>query len=164
MSSKSVQRRGRVVVGVDDSPAARAALALAVQEAAWRGGELHVISVWSMPGGHTSHASVPGPLRDACVEEARTLADRLVQEILGSDPPAPVVVAVGEPPAARALVEASERADLVVVGSRGRGRLARLVAGSVSAEVVHDARCPVTVVPPPRHPHDRAPEDLEALP
>lgn len=138
---------GRVVVGVDDSPAARAALALAAQEAAWRGAELHVISTWSMPGGHTSHAKVPGPLRDACVEEARALAERLVGEVLGSDQPMPVVVAVGEPPAARALVEAGERADLLVVGSRSRGRLAGLVAGSVSAEVLHHARCPVTVVP-----------------
>lgn len=137
---------GRVVVGVDDSPGGRAALAFAAQEAARRGAELHVICAWSMPGGHFEHAKVPGPLRDACCEEAQTVLHRLSEEVLGPDPHLPVVLAVGEPPPARALIEASDRADLVVVGSRGRGGFAGLLLGSVSAQVVHHAHCPVTVV------------------
>lgn len=147
---------GRVVVGVDDSPGGRAALAFAAREAARRGAELHVICAWSMPGGHTGHAKVPGPLRDACLDEARAVLNRLQEEVLGADPPTPVVLAVGEPPPARALIEASEQADLVVVGSRGRGGFAGLLLGSVSAQVVHHAHCPVTVVraPQPQHADD----------
>ena len=137
---------GRVVVGVDDSPGGRAALAFAAQEAALRRAELHVICAWSMPGGHFEHAKVPGPLRDACCEEAQTVLRRLADEMLGPDPGVPVVLAVGEPPPARALIEASEQADLVVVGSRGRGGFAGLLLGSVSAQVAHHAHCPVTVV------------------
>lgn len=144
---------GRVVVGVDDSPGGRAALTFAAREAARRGAELHVICAWSMPGGHTGHAKVPGPLRDACLDEARAVLNRLQQEVLGADPGIPVVLVIGEPSPARALIEASEQADLVVVGSRGRGGFVGLLLGSVSSQVAHHARCPVTVVHGPQPPH-----------
>lgn len=146
---------GRVVVGVDDSPGGRAALAFAAEEAVRRDAELHVVCAWSMPGGHTGHAAVAGPLRDACLDEVRGLLDQLAQELLSADPGLRYVLAVGEPPPARALVEASEHAELVVVGSRGRGGFAGLLLGSVSAQVVHHAHCPVTVVRASR-PDDRS--------
>ncbi len=137
---------GRVVVGVDDSPGGRAALRYAADEAARRGAELHVICAWALPGAHTAHATVPGPLRDAVVEEAHDVLDRLATEVLGNDPDCSTVLVVGEPPPARALIEASRAADVVVVGSRGHGGFAGLLLGSVSAQVVHHAHCPVIVV------------------
>jgi len=131
---------GRVVVGVDDSPGGHAALRYAADEAARRGAELHVICVWAFPGAHTAHATVPGPLRDAVVEEAHDVLDRLATEVLGNDPDCATVLVVGEPPPARALIEANRAADVVVVGSRGLGGFAGLL--SCAAE---DTKPPASV-------------------
>jgi nucleotide-binding universal stress UspA family protein len=49
---------------------------------------------------------------------------------------------------AKALIDESEKADLIVVGSRGGGGFGALFLGSVSSQVVHHAKCPVVVVPP----------------
>ena len=147
-------------MGFDGSPASQAALRVSAQEAAWRGAELHVVCAWSMPGGHTSHARVPGPLREGCLDEARRVLDE-AGKALGPVPGCTCVFAVAEPPAARALVEASDQADLVVVGTRGRGELASMVLGSVSADVVHQARCPVLVVRVPKGPGHRPAQPFE---
>jgi nucleotide-binding universal stress UspA family protein len=56
------------------------------------------------------------------------------------------VQAVSGTPATE-LINASRDADLVVVGARGGGGLARLLMGSVSSHVVHYAACPAVVVP-----------------
>ncbi|MBW0092175.1 universal stress protein [Pseudonocardia sp. KRD-184] len=95
-----------VVVGVDDSPAGRAALRFALHDAV---------------------------RRDARVD--------------GAAPPPVAVHAVGGS-AGEALVHASRTADLLVVGSRGRGALTSAVLGSVSLHRVLYAHCPVTVVHP----------------
>jgi nucleotide-binding universal stress UspA family protein len=50
--------------------------------------------------------------------------------------------------AASAILDATDGADLVVVGSRGRGGFAGMLLGSVSHQVAHHAPCPVVVVPP----------------
>jgi nucleotide-binding universal stress UspA family protein len=69
-------------------------------------------------------------------------------EVLGPSPSQSVVLAVAEPPPARALLDASKSADLVVVGRRGHGALTGLLLGSVCTELLHHAHCPVTIVPP----------------
>ena len=71
----------------------------------------------------------------------RSLAPR------GAPPDAPVTVRALTGTAADELINASEDADLLVVGARGAGGFARLVLGSVSTQVTHHALCPVVVVP-----------------
>jgi nucleotide-binding universal stress UspA family protein len=133
---------------VDDSRGGRAVLRFAAEEAELRKAELHIVCAWSLLPSHTGHGAYCGPLRDAVVEEAQSILDNLACEVLGTEPSISYVLAVGEPPPAGALVGASQYADLVVVGSRGRGGFAGLLLGSVSAQVVHHAHCPVVAVRP----------------
>lgn len=137
-----------IVVGVDGSAAGRVALAWAADEAAMR--EARVIALHAWEPVLTSGATRGAYYRP---EQGDAIAEAVLDEALdGLELPAGVVVdrrAVrGDP--SHALHEASEGADLVVVGSRRRGALDRIVLGSVSTKVVHHARCPVVVVPTER--------------
>lgn len=133
-----------VVVGVDGSPTGEAALAFAYDAAASRGVPLVAVHAWS-----GSVADVPvAALIDADAverEELQVLAERLagwtqkypdvvVQRLVPRSHPVP------------ALVECTNDAQLLVVGSRGRGGLAGLLLGSVSQGVLHRSHCPVAVV------------------
>lgn len=140
------ERRPRIVVGVDGSIGARVALAWALEEARLRGAELDVVHSWEYLGVVTvGYVAVdPRQMEDA----ARLLLGRVVEEV-GAAKDRDVHPVLVEGPAARSLLDASEGADLLVVGSRGRGGFAGLLLGSVSRQVTHHAHCPVVVVPTP---------------
>lgn len=116
----------RVVVGVDGSPASRAALDWAVGLAGLCGAEVIVV-------------------------HARGLLDRLHEGATAPAPPAATrwVERDGNP--VEVLLEAAEheRADLVVVGSRGLGGYPELLLGSTSTQVAQHAPCPVVIIPAP---------------
>jgi len=135
---------GAVVVGVDGSPVSEAALAFAFDAAAARGVDLVVVHAWSPTAIDEELASLVE--WDASAESA-VLAERLAgwgQKY----PQVAVRRTVVRDGAVRALVTASAGAQLVVVGSRGRGNAAGLLLGSVSHGVLHGAHCPVAVVRP----------------
>lgn len=121
---------GHIVVGVDGSPEAASALAWAASEARLRGAELVACSVIEPRHGHA----------DAVSDSAVTPAS---EESTGGYP-ATALTRHGEP--AVELLAACQDGDLLVVGSRGRGRLAGTLLGSVSRACVTHARCPVVVV------------------
>lgn len=141
---------GRIVVGVDDSEPAAAALRWAVDEAVLRGAALEVVHAWAPPVSALPFgATLVVPVDEAAVDAAaRTELDQMVAAALADvDEPRPdvqVTVLPGAP--AVTLVEVSENADLLVVGSHGRSGLGRLVLGSVAMACVHHAHCPVVVV------------------
>ena len=77
---------------------------------------------------------------------AEQMLREAVERVRSDHPAVNVETAVVEGPPAQVLVDMSADADLLVVGSRGRGGFSELLLGSVSQQCVHHARCPVTVV------------------
>lgn len=145
-----VEIDGGVLVGDDGSPVSRAAVMWAAQDAARRGVILHVLRAWSMTSFPRLSTWAPGyvpGLPDWTAAVVDALAARCT-DLLGGTVGVDFEVHAVHAPAARALIEASQSADLVVVGTRGRGGFVGLVLGSVAEQVVRHAHCPVTVVRP----------------
>ncbi len=135
---------GPVVVGVDGSPVSEDALAFAFDAAATRRVPLVAVRCYEPPVFYPDSAIVVD-WEAVHTEEQEVLAERLAG--WGErypDVPVERVVVQGVP--AAVLVEQSETAQLVVVGSHGHGSLAGLILGSVSRAVLHRAHCPVAVV------------------
>lgn len=140
--------RAPVLVGIDGSPASELATAIAFDEASRRGVGLVALHAWM----DLRVADVKEPFQDGnwdaqLSEEEETLAERLAGwQGRYRDVDIHRRIEIGDP--ARWLVEASERAQLVVVGNHGRGRLAGRLLGSVGAAVVNRAEVPVIVARP----------------
>ena len=138
---------GRVVVGVDGSDHAARALRWAIDEALRRGAPLEVVHAWHYPyiGVEVGFTATPSVL-EAAEKVARQILDdaAAVASDAGVDG---VERSLVSGPAAGALLDAAKGADVLVVGSRGRGGFAGLLLGSVSQQVAHHAPCPVVIVP-----------------
>ena len=157
MSGGAEDRAGDkvVVVGVDGSEAGRRALKWGFREAQLRGLRLRAIGVVQL---HLVALSVPGyPYADETYINELVAATReeVASEVAAVKADFPEVEAeveavLGTP--AETLVEASEGAELLVVGSRGRGGFSGLLLGSVSQQVVSHAHVPVLVVRPAARP------------
>ncbi|RCV48742.1 universal stress protein [Marinitenerispora sediminis] len=146
---------GRVVVGVDGSAAARAAAEWAFEEAALRSSVLRAVAVRGSAS-HGVFASLetpePGPgtpEERAAQEEARRELSESVAGLRDRHPQVPVETEVAAGHAARTLTAESRGADLVVLGSRGRGGFAGMLLGSVSQTVLTHSACPVAVLHAP---------------
>ncbi|MFI7469768.1 universal stress protein [Nonomuraea sp. NPDC049646] len=140
-------RHDLVVAGDDGSAASREAMAYAVEQARARRARLHVVYAWEAPAVSPYWAAYSHLLADSFEEEARAAQARV--NPCRSENPDVVITdeqVRGHPVAA--LTEAAAAADLVVVGSRGRGGFSSAVLGSVSHGVLHHAACPVAVVRP----------------
>ncbi len=134
-----------IVVGVDGSENARRALSWAVGEAQLRDAELVAVFAWQFPLIGTPGAFDPDELEQ---EAKRFLNGQLAQV----DPPADVritaLVAQGDPTASLLAACEHTRADLLVLGSRGREGFVGLLLGSVGQQCASYAPCPVLIVKP----------------
>jgi nucleotide-binding universal stress UspA family protein len=143
----AVASENRVVVAVDVGDMPSEVLDLAAAEAEVRGARLHMVHgsfhVSEAASGPAAIAAqfegLDDAARAAMEEEASRLRDRC--------PRLDIDVQAERARPASLLVDASHRAALLVTGSHGRTGLRRLILGSVSAEVLHTAACPVAVVP-----------------
>jgi nucleotide-binding universal stress UspA family protein len=138
-----------ITVGLDGSEPSKRALEWAIKEAALRNAALNVIAVHEVAANHWTGNPMILPEDKAMEEKALQAAEAEVATAsgqLGEAKPASVNVRAVSGIASKTLIEESENADLIVVGSRGGGGFARLLMGSVSSQVVHHASCPVVVV------------------
>lgn len=139
-----------VVVGIDGSPGGEAALRFAFEEARLRGLPLRIVCAWeASAGAYVGEAFAP--TADVFLE-AEHHAEEVLRTALGQlAPDASVRVEAlsveGHP--ATVLSEQARDAELLVVGSRGRGAATSLLLGSVSQGVAHHAHCPLVIVRPP---------------
>lgn len=137
--------RGSVVVGVDGSEPAAAALDWAVRQAGLEGRTLTVVHACGIPGAMQDFEDIVANER-GLKSVGRSIAREAVADARLEDPTLGVesVVTMGHPETV--LLEASETADMLVVGARGRGTVASALLGSVSAALARASHCPLVIV------------------
>ena len=138
---------GPVVVGVDGSEFGTAALAFALAEAHVRGVGVRVVSVTeSHPAVSASDPELADRMSAAAAVDADDVIARALEAVpaLGGSSDVETIVADGHP--AEAIVANAQDAQLIVVGSHGKGFIRRALLGSVSREVLRNAERPVAVV------------------
>ena len=146
----------RIVVGVDESPAAAHALRWAVAEGRIRRWPVTATLCWTFAGQH----GPGGPSRfrlDVDAEDVDVALDEIVEKAVGPDHARTVARRqVADFPVPGLLAQVSV-GDLLVVGAGGVGTRRGLLMGSVSQDVVHRAPCPVAVVRAPEGSCDELP-------
>jgi nucleotide-binding universal stress UspA family protein len=139
---------GVIVVGVDQSEGAKAALRFALEEARLRQAKLRVVHAWQFgyigaPGFEGSLPAVGGDLAEFH-EAAEAALDETLRGVVADG--VAIERRVDQGAAASVLIEESRDADVLVVGSRGHGGFAQLLLGSVSQQCAQHAVCPVVIV------------------
>ena len=139
-----------IVVGVDGSEASIDATRAAVDLARARSAKLYIVTVVRPPEGWWGIVGSPPTaeaLGDTLSDAQRDVLDRALRAVDLTDIDYETQEEIGEP--SSRLIDMCSRvdADVLVVGRRGAGLLRRMVVGSVANHVVHDAPCPVLVVP-----------------
>jgi len=144
MTAQDDGQEHRIVAGVDGSASSKAALAWAVRQAGLTGATVDAVTAWDFPV--VFPAPWPPQMGGDWKELARRVVTEAVDEVSGSASQVEIRPRIEEGNAAQVLVDASDGADLLVVGSRGHGGFVEALLGSVSQHCAHHAGCPVVVI------------------
>jgi nucleotide-binding universal stress UspA family protein len=142
-----------IVVATDGSPAALAAVEHALQEARRRNAAIELVGAWSTP----VNGALGAPTymsEDVFYATRDAMGEVLAQAKAGAAEQglqAETHLVAGDPAVEICRLAEDRHADLIIMGSRGHGPLAAALLGSVVAHVLQHARCPVMVVPDPKH-------------
>jgi nucleotide-binding universal stress UspA family protein len=145
-----------IVVGLDGSPNSERALEWAVTHAAALDTSLSVIAVHQVAKSYWGHEPVVGAADVSVMDQLQRSAEEMTQRAvdrLTEGKPSAVEVRAVNGFVVQILVDASQTAGELVLGSRSTTGLTRMVMGSISSEVVQHSACPVVIVP---HPGKRA--------
>ena len=139
-----------VVVGVDGSEQSCRAATVSADLARRNGAVLHLVTIVRPPEGWwgiVGSPPTPSALSRSLSDAQREILDSVMEGIDLSEIEVIQVEDVGDP--ARMLLEYAARveAEVMVIGRRGAGLIERIMLGSVANRVVHDAECPVLLVP-----------------
>ncbi len=156
MPTRFLPTSGRILVGIDGSPASVAAVRWAGREAQLRGMRVHVVHVRDqrLPTPHYAPQPRAGEPGEAGPAAGETL-QAVVREALGTQPSAGVQVELADGLPARVLIDRSVGAEMLVLGSTSRGQSTgpaappvqpRTPLGPVARDCLHAAPCPVVVV------------------
>jgi nucleotide-binding universal stress UspA family protein len=137
----------RVVVGIDGSEQALAAVRAAATEAYYRNEPLHIVHAFIWPSLHVDVGPVASDLPDTGLRHhAEDLLEEATAEAEKVAPQVPVTTVLIDGAATPVLLEESHRATLLMLGDRGLGGVSGLIIGSVAVHAAAHARCPVLVV------------------
>lgn len=142
MSTDIQARRTRLIVGVDGSPSSLDALRWAQRLSSALEADIEAVMAWHYP---VNSSMMPAPFQGDPAAEADRVLRSALRAAFGEKRPDGLRTRVCEGHPARVLLDASADAEMLVVGSRGRGALVGLLIGSVSAHCAEHARCPVLI-------------------
>lgn len=138
---------GTIVVGTDGSTGSWEAMRWAVHEAELRSAELLVVHGWQVPAVPEAYM-VPSLEYEEAATTVLAEAVETARSMTSSPDSIEIRSSLVNLRAAEALIDASDDAELLVIGSRGHGAFAALLLGSVSLHCATHAACPVVIVRP----------------
>jgi nucleotide-binding universal stress UspA family protein len=144
MDTKSNAKNHQIVVGVDGSDSSKNALRWAAKLAPSLGATIHAVVAWEYPIVFGLEGGLPIPWKPD--ETAKEILSNTLDSVFGKGRPAGLRGSISQGHATFVLLDASEKAEMLIVGSRGLGGFSGLLVGSVSSACAEHAKCPVLVV------------------
>lgn len=144
METKMEDAERVIIVGVDGSESSKNALRWAARLAPSLNATIHAIIAWEYPIVFGLEGAIPGIWRPE--ETAKEILNNSLDSVFGKDRPAGLLGSISQGHPTFVLLDASEGAEMLIVGSRGLGGFKGLLLGSVSSSCAEHAKCPVLVV------------------